>query len=265
MKNFLVWATTFLILAFSGVSQAQDSARGAIMRVTTRPGVVVPLYVVWRNQAVATVVLFSGSKGGFGKPGDDGWPDSGNFLIRTGKMWASQPFNIVMVGRPSDGIDLGDGAVRIGAEHGADNVAIYKAVKSKSNVPLWVVGTSMGTISAVASAVHDTDGLISGLVLTSSVTSSKRAGAVPTQDLSKIRVPTLVVHHEKDACKICVPSDARTIAGLLVNAPIRKTVMLNGGSGATGNPCEGQHYHGFIGMESAVVAMISAWILHPAS
>lgn len=263
MKNVLVLMIALLILAFSGVSQAQNSDRGQVMRVTTRPGVVVPLYAVWRSHAVATVVLFSGSKGGFGKLGEDGWPDSGNFLIRTGKMWASQPFNVVMVGRPSDGIDLGDGAVRIGAEHGADNAAVFKAVKSKSNVPLWVVGTSMGTISAVASAVHDTDKLISGLVLTSSVTSSRRAGAVPTQDLSKIKVPTLVVHHEKDACKICIPSDAQAIAGLLINAPIKKTVMLNGGSGATGNPCEGQHYHGFIGMESTVVAMISAWILHP--
>lgn len=265
MKKVLVLMITLFVLTFSGVSHAQNSDRGQVMRVATRPGVVVPLFVVWRSHAVATVVLFSGSKGGFGKPGDDGWPDSGNFLIRTGKMWASQPFNVVMVGRPSDGMDLGDGAVRIGAEHRADNAAIYKAVKSKSNVPLWVVGTSMGTISAAASAIGDTDKLISGLVLTSSVTSSRRTGAVPTQDLSKIRVPALIVHHEKDACKICVPSDARTIAGLLVNAPIKKTVMLDGGSGATGNPCEGQHYHGFIGMESAVVAMISAWILHPAN
>jgi hypothetical protein len=86
---------------------------------------------------------------------------------------------------------------------------------------------------------------------------------VPTQDLAKVRVPVLVVHHEKDACKICVPSDAKKIAARLVNAPITKTVMVNGGSGASGDPCEGQHYHGFIGAEKGVVDQISAWILRP--
>ena len=134
---------------------AQEIGRGEVLRVATRDGVSVPIYAYWRDAALATVVLFSGGGGGYGKIADDGWPASGNFLIRTGKLWASQPFNVVMVGRPSDGIDLALGIVRVGDEHAADNVAVFKAVKQKSAAPLWVVGTSMGTISATAAAIRD--------------------------------------------------------------------------------------------------------------
>ena len=136
---------------------AQEAAptvvAGQVEQVATREGVSVPIYTYWHAAAVATVVLFSGGAGGYGQIGADGWPTSGNFLIRTGKHWASYPFNIVMVGRPSDGIDLSLGAVRIGKLHAADNTAIFKAIKGKSPAPIWVVGTSMGTISAAAATI----------------------------------------------------------------------------------------------------------------
>lgn len=265
MKNLLVSLTMLLMLGFAAHAQAQSAENGQMMRVATRPGVTVPLYAVWNKNAVASLVLFSGSNGGFGKPGPDGWPSSKNFLIRTGKAWASHPFNVVMVGRPSDNIDLGNGQVRIGPEHAADNAAIYKTIKQKSGLPLWVVGTSMGTISTAASAIQDSHNLISGIVLTSSVTSAKRSGALPTQDLAKIRVPTLIVHHKYDACPICKPSDVKEIEQRLTNTPIRKTIMFSGGSEPSGDRCGAQHHHGFIGAESQVVDLISAWIVKPTS
>jgi pimeloyl-ACP methyl ester carboxylesterase len=267
MKNLLFSLTMLLMLGFAAHAQAlaQSAESGQMMRVATRPGVTVPLYAVWNKNAVASLVLFSGSNGGFGKPGPDGWPSSKNFLIRTGKAWAIHAFNVVMVGRPSDNIDLGDGRVRIGREHAADNAAIYKTIKQKSALPLWVVGTSMGTISTAASAIQDSHSLISGIVLTSSVTSAKRSGALPTQDLAKIRVPTLIVHHKYDACPICKPSEVKQIEQGLTNTPIHKTIMFSGGSGPSGDSCGAQHHHGFIGAEQQVVDLISAWILSPSS
>jgi pimeloyl-ACP methyl ester carboxylesterase len=234
-----------------------------VSRVETRAGVSVPIYARWRDDAIATVVLFAGGGGGYGQIGADGWPTGGNFLIRTGKRWATYPFNIVMVGRPSDGIDLALGGIRTGDKHAADNVAIFKVAKTKSGAPIWLVGTSMGTISATAAAIRDSEGLVAGLVLTSSVTAYKKEGAVPKQDLEKIRVPTLVIHHEKDACWACRPSEARRIEGDLKNAPIRKTLIVNGGGGETGNPCEAMHYHGYAGMENEAVDLIAAWIEKP--
>ncbi len=250
-------------LICSNLLYAQEVATGEVQRVVTREDVTVPIYAYWRNDAVATVMLFSGGGGGYGRIGDDGWPGSGNFLIRTGKHWATYPFNLVMVGRPSDGIDLALGGVRIGEKHAADNRAILKAIKLKSALPIWAIGTSMGTISAAATAIQDSENLVSGLILTSSITGYAIDGAVPKQDLAKIRVPTLVMHHADDGCKICQAIDAKNIAGKLKNAPISKTLIVSGGLGATGNPCEAFHYHGYVGMENEVVDLIAAWITKP--
>lgn len=50
----------------------------------------------------------------------------------------------------------------------------------------------------------------------------------------------------------------------LTNAPVKKLVMVNGGSGAQGNPCEALHYHGYIGMEQEAVNVVVGWIRNPA-
>jgi pimeloyl-ACP methyl ester carboxylesterase len=252
---------TFLLCAVG--AHAQEIPSGEVQRVTTREGVSVPIYTFWRNDAVATVVLFSGGSGGYGQIGADGWPTGGNFLIRTGKHWATYPFNIVMVGRTTDGIDLSLGNVRIGEKHAADNLAVFQAIKLRSPLPIWVVGTSMGTISATAAAIHDSESLVSGVVLTSSIVAYKVTGALPKQDLEKIHVPTLILHHADDACWACRPYEVKNIASALVNAPIKRTIMVSGGGGATGNPCEPMHHHGFVGMQDEVVDLIAAWIVKP--
>ena len=249
-----------MVLGHGGESRADEILRGNVERVQTR-GVVVPIYTVWKEGAVATVVLYSGGGGGYGAI-EDGWPGSKNFLIRSAKVFATHPFNIVLVGRATDVPNL-DGPVRIGDDHDQDNRAIFRAIKAKSGAPIWLVGTSMGTISVAAAAIKDGEHDIAGIVLSSSVTSYRIRGAVPTQDLEKIKVPVLVVHHENDACKVCTPYEAKGIASGLKNAPIKKTVLVHGGGEPSGDPCEPMHYHGYIGMEREVVDLIAAWIENP--
>ena len=100
-------------------------------------------------------------------------------------------------------------------------------------------------------------------MLTSSITGYRIPGAVPKQALEAIRVPTLVFHHEDDGCKHCQAYEAKDIAARLKNAPIRKTLIVKGGSGPTGNPCGAFHHHGYVGMENEAVDLIAAWILQP--
>jgi len=258
---------SLLLLALALVAGglgAQAMAPGEVIAVATREGVTVPIYARWRQDARATVVLFSGGRGGYGQIGEDGWPEGGNFLIRTGPRWAAQPLNVVMVGRPSDGIDLAMGQHRVGDRHAADNAAVLRFVRHHAQQPLWLVGTSMGTISATAAAIRDDEGLVAGLVLTSSVVAYKVPGAVPTQRLDRIRVPTLIVHHEADACWACRPHEVRRMADAFVNAPLSKTVFVGGGEGVAGNPCEPLHHHGFVGVRDQVVDLIADWIVAPA-
>lgn len=257
----------FALLAFlltfgvMPLSKADEAPTGRLERIETR-GAVLPIYEVWNKNAVATVVLYSGSGGGFGKLGTDGWPGSPNFLIRSAKLFAAHPLNVVLVGRATDVSNL-DGPTRIGDDHDLDNQAIFRAIKVKSSAPMWLVGTSMGTISVTAAATRDSGSNIAGIVLTSSVTGTRVKGAVLTQDLTKIKVPVLVLHHELDACRICTPEAAKKIAGELTNSPIKKTLLVTGGEGASGDPCEALHYHGFIGMEKEAVDLIANWVMHP--
>ena len=254
-------AATLLAPAIPARADA-PAPMGSLMQVDTR-GTSVPLYAVWRDDAVATVVLYSGANGGYGHIADDGWPGSHNFLIRSARLFAAQPFNVVLVGLAPDLREL-DGHARLGDAHQQDNQAIFKAIKARSRAPLWLVGTSMGTVSVAAAAIRDSGvGELAGIVLSSSVTSYKREGAVPSQALDKIRVPVLVLHHRLDACGICRPSEAQQIAARLSAAPVRKTLIVDGGGDPSGDVCGALHYHGYIGMEQQAVDLIAGWIRHP--
>jgi hypothetical protein len=55
----------------------------------------------------------------------------------------------------------------------------------------------------------------------------------------------------------------RIFAGLQ-NAPVKKLIMVNGGSNPTGSACEALHWHGYIGMEVEAVDLIAAWVRQPA-
>lgn len=234
---------------------------GELIKLPTREGVTAN--VLWHEtpNAKATVFIVPGGGGGFGRV-ENGLPTSGNFLVRTAQIWINEGFNYAVFGRPTDMNEL-DYPDRISSKHLADLKATVAFLKTKTNTPIWLVGTSRGTISAAHLLINEPDSAIAGGVLTASVTAYKKIGAVPSQDLQKIKVPMLVFHHSGDACEICRPHEVPAILSNLKNAPIKKLMMVSGGSGATGNPCEGQHFHGFIGMETEAVQAIAQWIRNP--
>jgi pimeloyl-ACP methyl ester carboxylesterase len=252
-----------VILAAFGAAAAQ-AADGVMLRVPTRDGVTVPVFWVAQDDAAATLVLLPGGTGAIGQVPDGGWPDGTNFLIRSGRLFAAHRFNLAMVSRPSDVQDL-DYAFRNSDAHLDDLRAVLAFARARSAAPLWLVGTSRGSISAAAAAVAARDDrVIAGVVLTSSITHYAKAGALPYQQLERIDVPVLLVHHRRDACRWCEPRAMADQLARLTAAPVRKLAMVDGGTGATGDPCEPMHWHGFVGMEGAVVDLISAWIKQPA-
>ena len=235
-------------------------AEGTLFKVPTREGVATTLFWEPAPDAKATVFLFPGGGGGFGKV-EAGKATGLNFLVRSEPYFIANGFNVAIFGRPSDSQDL-DYADRISDTHMADVRKVLEFVKSKAEVPVWMVGTSRGTISATAAAIN-LPGEMAGVVLTSSVVSYKKPGAVPKQDLDRIKVPVLVLHHAKDACPWCQPHEVPAILRGLKNAPVKKEIMVSGGENPTGNVCEALHWHGFPGMEREVVDLIANWIKSP--
>ena len=243
-----------------GLTEAQ-MAPGRLQRVASaREGAEIPVYLRNTPGAKATLVLLPGGSGGIGKMGPQGWPDGSNFLVRSAPLFAAKGFNLAIVARPSDQTDM-DYPFRVSAPALDDLRRVLRQVRSSFAGPVWVVGTSRGTVSGTAAAIAmREEGLIDGLVLTSSVTLAKTVGAVPMQALDKISIPVLVMHHEKDACRVCRPDEAPAIDRGLVNSRRHALLMFSGGEGESGNPCEALHFHGFIGAEPQAVERIADWI-----
>lgn len=216
-----------------------------------------PVYVMTDAQAKATLLLLPGGGAATGEI-VEGKPKSGNFLSRSRSFFKRAGYNVMVVYRPSDLNDL-DYGYRISAQHMNELRVAVEYAKRTFGKPVWLIGTSRGTVSGTAAAIEFGPELVAGLVLTSSVTNSK-PGAIATQDLKRLKIPVLVVHHSKDACRVCLPAEAAKIPTLLVNATKKDFMLIEGGSDPHGNECNAQHWHGFINYEEATVKLITDWM-----
>ena len=234
-------------------------AADLLIPVKTRPDVTTSYWWMPRGGASATVVLFSGGGGGIGYR--DGEPKSGNFLIRSRDEFAKAGFNVALMGNPSDMPRLTP-AFRQSPEHFADVRAVVQDIQARSPAPVWLVGTSQGTISAAAAGI-DLGPSIQGVVLTATLSGQQLGGSVSDLTLNKLAVPVLVHQHAKDSCKLTPPYLAERLISKLTASPVKKYMEVDGGQNPTGPACEAFHYHGYIEMEPEAVAQISAWIKHP--
>lgn len=242
---------------------AADPALSAdhLVTIDTRPGVNVSYFWMERPDAPAVLLLLTGGPGGIGYK--YGAPTSPNFLIRSRDRFAAAGYDVAIVGKPTDHEDL-DLPFRASAEHVADLKRVVEKLRADTGKPVWLVGTSRGTVSAAAAAIALGDA-VAGVVLTSSITQAKGPYAVEDLDLARIKVPVLVMHHRKDQCSVTLPSDAGLIVEGLKNAPVKRLMLVNGGSGARGDPCEPWHWHGYVGMEQEAVDAIVAFVKDPQS
>lgn len=253
-------------LALLGLGAAQTAVAGEVWRVPTREGVHTTVW--WEaapvgegaSNARATVLLFPGGVGGFGRVAQ-GRPSSDNFLVRSAQAFTDQGLNVAIFGR-ANGQEL-QPADRMGSDHLQDIRQVVQAVRTHSNAPLWLVGTSRGTTSVASAAIALQDAGLAGVVMTSSIVAADEPGALPSLDLAAIRVPVLLVQHAKDACKLCTPSAMPAVLQRLVQAPVKQLRLVDGGRNPSGGVCHAMHWHGFIGMEDDAVQLIAQWIRQP--
>lgn len=194
----------------------------------------------------------------------DGTGDpNGNFMTRIRKDIAAQGFITALPDAPSDRQERGLGNSRTGRIHTEDIGAVIRHMRRYSNGPVFVAGTSRGTISAANVAARMAAGGIAGLILTATVTKANKRGSLdPVGEvaLEKIRVPVLLAHHKEDDCYVCPPGSIPSLAKKFTAAPSVKVSFFEGGSGWRGDPCHAFHAHGFLGIEGKVTADIVAWM-----
>jgi len=250
-----------LLCLFPLYSQADFTE--AVETVEVRPGVVQPYLLLMPKKPVATVILFAGYGGYLNITKDGIQQPSENFLVRTREKFAAKNFMTVVVDVPSDfkGVD-GILGWRATQTHAQDLQKIISKLRQKIDVPIWLVGTSRGTISAANAAARLQQHGADGLVLTASVVEpgGRNSGYVGDVDLEDIRIPTLIVHHQDDECVVCDFYIAKQLPAKLENASRVEFLSFSGGKPAKSRACGPLSEHGFFGIEDKVINSIASWI-----
>lgn len=182
----------------------------------------------------ASVILMPGGDGRIAAgPGGTIGKLKGNQLVRTRGAYLSRGLAVLVV----------DADVNL-----ARAVEFMAAIKR----PVTIVATSRGTLRAAR-------GIASGakpdaLVLTAGFLANEsgdRQNVANILGSSKLLPPTLVIHHRSDSCRHTLPAGVEAFvrwAGGKAN-----TKWLEGGINS-GDPCEARSYHGFNGLDDAVVS-----------
>lgn len=251
---------TLIMLGYLLAMLAVQARADGLVQVPTRGDQSISYWWMPTEGATATVLLLSGGSGGIGMR--DGQPRSDNFLIRSRDLFRAEGFNVALLGNPSDKRAMDD-AWRTSEMHRTDVAAVVQDIRAKgAGQPLWLIGTSRGTISATALAIAMPD-QVAGVVLTASISGFNVPAAVHRQAIDQLKMPVLVYHHREDACRITLARDAEWISKGLSNARVKKFWVVEGGENPSGNPCEALHWHGFIGMEARAVKDVGGWIRQP--
>ncbi len=259
---FLLFVALFAGAAPAGAGTANEE----IVTIPTRDGVTLPFILLGpRTGDPPAVILFAGGRGvinlaEWNRQGDP----TKNFLVRSRKLFAAQGFLVAVPDAPSDLIGAdGLAGARLEEEHARDIRAVIRRLRRFTQGPVFLVGTSRGTISAAGVAARAPAGELGGIVLTATVTRLNNRGDkdhVFKARLENIRVPVLIAGHEEDGCYVTPFEDSARLKRALSAAPSVEIKGYSGGGPYRGRECGSRHAHGFPGIEAQVVADIAAWI-----
>jgi hypothetical protein len=185
---------------------------------------------------------------------------SGNFLIRSRRFVVDDSVATLVVDCQSESGDYCASSYQASKQRQEDVDQLIGEVKKRvpSITEVWLVGTSMGTISSSFMAVHNPTGY-AGAVHTASITEPYAKGSYRELggfDYKKSAIPQFFVHHSADPCALTTYSGAKSIAEKY-GLPL---ITVSGGTGFQGGACEAFTEHGFRGKEKEVMNAISAII-----
>lgn len=241
-------------LLSAGAASAED-----IITLSTRAGVTQSylLTVPETGKAQAVAVLFPGGAGKVDLERETARRGAGgNFLVRTRKLFAEQGVAAAVMDTPSDQPAGMQDTFRLGDAHAEDIGKVVQDLKKRlPGLPVFLVGTSRGTISAAA-AGRRLGKAVDGVVLTSTLfLANRRQPGLSGFDFGTIPTPLLFVHHTEDGCSVTPYSSARSFSDRF---PL---ISVSGGLPPQSDPCEAMSAHGYLGKEAETVRAIAQWIL----
>ncbi|WP_414439994.1 alpha/beta fold hydrolase [Burkholderia sp. 22PA0106] len=203
------------------------------------------------------IVMFPGGAGDVGIERDGTLRHDNNFVVRTRELWARLGYGVVIVDA------IGTKSLR-----GERSTEAYRQVLREileyahtlTDQPLWAMGTSQGSIAAMAAGSTARDGELAGIVLTESVSVVGHSGeTVFDARPERVRAPALVVANRDDACTVAPPARADEIARSMSHTTAT-VLRVEGGVAQSSNPCSSLSPHGYFGIEKQVVSGIAHWM-----
>lgn len=265
LRPALAWIVLCLIFAFP--APQTHAADAALVRITTPRGASQAFILLKPERPQAAVILFAGGHGGLGlrSATDMAW-GAGNFLVRSRNAFVAEGLMVAVIDAPSDHAQGMNAVFRLSSAHAADIGAVAAHLRVVADVPVWLVGTSMGTFSAARGAIGAKG--VAGLVLSSTITRARAdwkikgdyPDGVASMALPQISVPTLILSHRDDACAITPASDGPKLKARLTKSPRVEIRLLDGGSPPQSDACEAKSAHGFLGIEKQAVGAIASFI-----
>ena len=223
----------------------------------TQPFVIVPMT---GREPAAVALLYTGGGGRINARREGGEVKFGarNFLARSAAEFLRNGILPVVMDAPSDHGELSE-SYRTGAEQTADAKAVVAELKRRfPGLPIYIVGTSRGTISA-AYVARDLGPELAGVVLTSTMFGSRnprrQAPTLRGFDYGSIASRLVFVHHRDDGCEHTPYAAAAALATRY------ELISVSGGKPAESAACEPFSAHGYYGREAPTIDAIAAWIL----
>jgi pimeloyl-ACP methyl ester carboxylesterase len=259
----------FVFVMLAALSIGAVSAQSLSLReIQTREGVKQRFVYQKATELFASAVLFQGGPGAIGAAGsaEKGWVRlDGAFLSGGVGRFAETGVSALAIDAPSDKANLNNG-FRSSPEHAQDIAAVIGFLRKEApGRPVCLVGTSNGSLSATTGAALLGENGPDCIVLTSSVSIKPQSSIVARfahvftdADLTKIKVPVLIVHHKNDSCKHTPYEPMPGYVTAFTSSPKVDFITVEGGQDHS-DSCNRGH-HQFLGIEREVTRQIADWI-----
>ncbi len=204
----------------------------------------------------AAALLFAGGYGDIGIDIEKKTVNSENFLVRSRGLFAKFGVLAITPDIPSDTGSLKNDRGK--PDYQTDISFLIKEIRKVTTKPIWLIGTSRGSITV---GYHAAALDIQGIILTATVTAGNH-DTIFSADLGEIKVPALVVHHENDQCGSSPADGAKELLRALANSKNKQIILYRKGENGNSEDCGPMSPHGFLGIENQVVSAITDWMFN---
>jgi hypothetical protein len=251
--------TAALIPSFSAAAMRADSVVGErIIDVPLTGGERQRVLYAAPAQPKATIVMLPGGAGKVGLRRDGEIRHGDNFVIRTRALWIQRGYAVLI----PDTVDRANlRGLRSSPGYAALVLDLVRVAQQQAPGPVFLLGTSQGSIAAMNGAARAPPGAIAGVVLTESVSQMGGSGeTVFSAAPQDVRVPALIVANKDDRCNVAPPEDAPRIAAAMTHSASVRVLSVAGGVQQSRKTCGSLTPHGYFGIESEVISQIDNWM-----